>query len=203
MTHTHEHTEEKVTFGFWVYLMSDCVLFASLFATYAVLQGETFGSPAIAGLTSLPFVLWETIILLTSSFTVGLAVYFATKAQKSPRSGPLGVSLPTGIALLATLVLGAAFLSMEVYEFRHLIAEGHGPWVNASYSAFFTLVGTHGLHVFFGALWGVLLVVQMFRWGISAAVVRRLMCFGLFWHFLDVVWIFIFTFVYLFGTLNL
>lgn len=198
MTHTHDHTEEKVGFGFWVYLMSDCVLFSTLFATYAVLSPATFGMPSIAELTSLPFVLLETIILLTSSFTVGLAVYSAHRAEKSSRSKPLALGL-----LLTTLFLGAAFLSMELYEFKHLLAEGHGPSSNAAYSAFFTLVGTHGLHVFFGVVWGILLAVQMLKWGINAAVSRRLLCFGLFWHFLDVVWIFIFTFVYLFGALNL
>jgi cytochrome o ubiquinol oxidase subunit 3 len=186
-----ENTSDKIIFGFWVYLMSDCVLFASLFASYAVFQGATFGFPSIATLTELPFVLWETLILLTSSFTVGLAVVFANKTQKAT----------TFFALFATLGLGTAFLSMELYEFNHLIAEGHGPWANASYSAFFTLVGTHGLHVFFGVLWGVLLVVQALRWGLSNTVVRRLTLFSLFWHFLDVVWIFIFTFVYLLGTL--
>ena len=190
---------DRVVFGFWVYLMSDCVLFASLFATYAVLQGATFGSESIAALTSLPFVLWETIILLTSSFTVGLAVYFASKSNQSRRSGPLGGSIPTLIALLATLLLGATFLSMELYEFAHLISEGYAPSVNASYSAFFTLVGTHGLHVFFGAVWGLLLLIQLVSWGTNERVVRRLTLFSLFWHFLDVVWIFIFTFVYLVG----
>jgi cytochrome o ubiquinol oxidase subunit 3 len=197
-----ENTSNKIIFGFWVYLMSDCVLFASLFASYAVFQGASFGSPSIAALTELPFVLWETLILLTSSFTVGLAVYFANKAEKSRRSGPLGMSIPTFFALFATLGLGAAFLSMELYEFNHLIAEGHGPWANASYSAFFTLVGTHGLHVFLGSVWGLLLVVQALRWGLSNTVVRRLTLFSLFWHFLDVVWIFIFTFVYLLGSLS-
>lgn len=202
MTHAPEHTADKNIFGFWVYLMSDCVLFASLFATYAVLQGQTFGVPSIAELTSLNFVLWETLILLTSSFTVGLATYFASKSNESQRSRPLKTQdLQTLIALLATLVLGAAFLSMELYEFRHLIAEGHGPWTNASYSAFFTLVGTHGTHVFFGFIWGVLLFVQALRWGVGGMVTRRLMQFSLFWHFLDVIWIFIFTFVYLFGAL--
>ena len=186
------HAGDKVVFGFWVYLMSDCVLFASLFATYAVLQGQTFGAPSIAELASLPFVLWETLILLTSSFTVGLAVYFAAKKKK----------VQTFLALAATLVLGAVFLSMELYEFIHLVKEGHGPWANASYSAFFTLVGTHGLHVFLGTVWGTLLAVQLLVWGAHATVARRLMCFSLFWHFLDVIWIFIFTFVYLFGTLQ-
>lgn len=200
--HPHAHTEEKVTFGFWVYLMSDCVLFASLFAAYVVLQDQTFGSPSISELASIPFVLVETLILLTSSFVVGLSVHFARRAHThSTQGGRSNIMLPLG-ALLGTLALGAAFLSMEVYEFVHLVAEGHGPWANAAYSAFFTLVGTHGLHVFVGVLWGVVLAAQLWLWGSTTTVVRRLVCFSLFWHFLDIIWIFIFTFVYLFGALS-
>ena len=201
LAHTQGHTDDKVTFGFWVYLMSDCVLFATLFATFAVLRGATFGGPTSAELFSLPFVLVETIILLTSSFTVGLAVYFAAKSDKSQRSRPLGQALQTLIALAATLVLGLLFLGMEVYEFAHLVAEGHGPSANAFLSAFFTLVGTHGLHVFFGALWMVVVMVHIVRAGLVPGTVRKLACLALFWHFLDVIWIFIFTFVYLFGAI--
>jgi cytochrome o ubiquinol oxidase subunit 3 len=191
-----------VVFGFWVYLMSDCVLFATLFATYAVLQDATFGGPTAAELFSLPFVLVETLILLTSSFTVGLAAYLASKAQKSQHSRPLKTpALQTFLALLATLVLGVAFLSMELYEFAHLIAEGHGPAANAFLSSFFTLVGTHGLHVLFGALWMVVVMAHVLTKGLTAASVRKITIFSLFWHFLDVIWIFIFTFVYLFGAI--
>ncbi len=196
-------TGERVFFGFWVYLMSDCVLFAGLFATYAVLQSATFGGPGAAELFSLSFVFIETIILLTSSFTVGLAVYFAVKGEKSRRSRPLGQALPTFFALAATLILGLTFLGMEVYEFVHLVSEGHSPSANAFLSAFFTLVGTHGLHVTFGALWMLLLIVQIVLKGLTPTTVRRLMCLSLFWHFLDIIWIFIFTFVYLFGALAL
>lgn len=186
-------TNNTVVFGFWVYLMSDVVLFATLFAAYAVLQGQTFGSLHIAELTSLSFVLAETLILLASSFAVGLGVLAACFGKKLMALSLLGT----------TLALGAAFLAMEAYEFWHLVAEGHGPWVNASYSAFFTLVGTHGLHVFFGLVWGAVLLAQALRWGFSGAVMQRLNCFSLFWHFLDVIWIFIFTFVYLVGALLL
>ena len=140
---TKEHTEDKVVFGFWVYLMSDCVLFAGLFATYAVLQSATFGGPSIAELASLPFVLTETMILLTSSFTVGLALLAAHHRKKYLALVALGV----------TLLLGLSFLGMEVQEFSHLIAKGEGPSRSAFLSSFFTLVGTHGLHVFFGSLW--------------------------------------------------
>ena len=186
-----ENTKENVVFGFWVYLMSDCVLFATLFATYAVLQGQTFGGPSAAELFSLPFVLVETLILLTSSFTVGLAAYFA---------GIQRTVLCIGL-LSATLLLGTAFLSMEVYEFSHLIAEGHGPSANAFLSSFFTLVGTHGLHVFFGALWMVVVMVHLIHKGLTEGTVRKITILSLFWHFLDVIWIFIFTFVYLFGAI--
>jgi len=189
-----ENTNEKVTFGFWVYLMSDCVLFAALFAAYAVLRGETFGGATIAEITDLPFVLGETFILLTSSFTAGLTVFFATRSKKS---------LQTFFALAATLVLGAAFLFMEISEFRHLIAEGDGPARSAFLSSFFTLVGTHGLHITLGILWGTVLLGYMLAKGLTAATTRRLVLFSLFWHFLDIVWIFIFTFVYLFGALHL
>ena len=185
------NTNDKVTFGFWVYLMSDCVLFATLFATYAVLRSATFGGPTMAELVSLPFILTETLILLTSSFTIGLALLAARAGKKQL----------TLAALAVTLFLGLSFLGMEVSEFRHLIAEGNGPSQNAFLSGFFTLVGTHGLHVFFGALWMVVVMVHMVQGGLNAAAVRKLTILSLFWHFLDVIWIFIFTFVYLFGAI--
>lgn len=188
---THIHTNEKVTFGFWVYLMSDCVLFATLFATYAVLQGATFGGATPRDLANLPFIFTETILLLTSSFTIGLALLAAHAHKK----------MPALLALATTLLLGGAFLAMELYEFVHLIHEGSGPARSAFLSAFFALVGTHGLHVFFGALWMSVLMVHIALRGFAEGVFRKLTCLALFWHFLDVIWIFIFTFVYLFGAL--
>ena len=188
-----ENKEDKVTFGFWVYLMSDCVLFASLFATYAVLQGATFGGPSAADIFSLPFVLTETIILLTSSFTVGLALLAAHSQKK----------FLTLAALAVTLLLGLSFLGMEVNEFGHLIAEGNGPDKSAFLSSFFTLVGTHGTHVFFGALWMFVLTTYIALSGLTAGNIRKLTCLSLFWHFLDIIWIFIFTFVYLLGAVAL
>ena len=182
-----ETTNDKVVFGFWVYLMSDGVLFASLFATYAVLQNATFGGPSAAELFDLPFVLTETMILLTSSFTVGLALLAAHHHKKN-------LAL---LALFVTLTLGLTFLGMEISEFTHLIAEGSGPSRSAFLSSFFTLVGTHGLHVFFGSLWMLVLMVHIVFKGLTSGTVRKLMCVSLFWHFLDVIWIFIFTFVYL------
>jgi cytochrome o ubiquinol oxidase subunit 3 len=188
-----ETTDNKVTFGFWVYLMSDCVLFAGLFATYAVLQSATFGGPSITDIFDLPFVLAETLLLLTSSFTVGLALVAARMKKKKAVLA----------ALTATLLLGFAFLGMEVSEFTHLVAAGEGPSRSAFLSAFFTLVGTHGLHVFFGSLWMIVVVAHLMVGGITQGALRKLTCVALFWHFLDIIWIFIFTFVYLMGALAL
>jgi cytochrome o ubiquinol oxidase subunit 3 len=190
---TQDKQSDKVTLGFWVYLMSDCVLFAGLFATYAVLGGETFGGPAIFDITNLPFVLIETLILLTSSFTIGLAVLAANANKKTSAL----------IALTATLILGLMFLGMEVYEFAHLIGEGSGPSTSAFLSAFFTLVGTHGLHVFFGSIWMLVTMLHIILRGFTPGTLRKLTCLALFWHFLDVIWIFIFTLVYLIGALAL
>jgi cytochrome o ubiquinol oxidase subunit III len=173
------HTNEKISVGFWTYLMSDCVLFATLFATFAVLRDATAGGPGGAELFSLNFVFVQTLILLASSFTAGLAL--VTRWKKT--------------ALLATLLLGLMFLGLEVAEFRELLAEDHGPSRSAFLSAFFTLVGTHGAHVFLGCVAIILLLVASLR--NSPLVPQRLQSFVLFWHFLDVVWIFIFTFVYL------
>lgn len=188
---THSGQADKVTFGFWVYIMSDCVLFASLFATYAVLQGQTFGGASIDSITNLPYVFAETMLLLTSSFTMGLAL-MAAHARK--------VRL-TQIALGVTLVLGLGFLAMEANEFAHLLQEGQGPHKSAFLSAFFTLLGTHGLHVAAASLWMLVMMAHVAYRGLVPGTQTKLLCLGLFWHFLDIVWIFIFTFVYLFGYL--
>jgi cytochrome o ubiquinol oxidase subunit III len=193
MSHTTSHIAERNMLGFWVYLMSDCVLFATLFATYMVLKGATFGGATPQELANLPFVFVETVLLLTSSFTIGLAV-LASQAKKK------GLALTL---LLLTLALGAGFLGMEVYEFIHLIGEGSGPMASASLSAFFTLVGTHGLHVLVGSLWMLALVLYIVRKGLVEGAQRKLMLLSLFWHFLDIIWIFIFTLVYLFGALSI
>lgn len=185
------YDSSKTIFGFWVYLMTDCVLFASLFATYAVLQNNTYGGPSGAELFSMPFVLTETLILLTSSFTAGLAIV-AMHAKR--RSLVL-------LALAATFVLGAAFLTMEISEFAHLVAEGNS-WQRSGFlSAFFTLVATHGLHITVGLLWLLVVFVQVMRNGLSPSSIQRLTLFSLFWHFLDVIWIFIFTIVYMMGVI--
>lgn len=188
--HLNQQTD-KVTFGFWVYLMTDCVLFASLFATYAVLHTSTFGGPPSFVLFNLPSVLLETLVLLTSSFTSGLALLAAQRHETDKTLDFLGV----------TFVLGALFLGLELSEFSHLIQSGNSWQASGFLSAFFTLVGTHGLHITVGLIWILVLLVRVYRRGISTATTRKLMIFSLFWHFLDIVWIFIFTFVYLMGML--
>lgn len=182
---------DNITFGFWVYILSDCVLFAGLFATYAVLRGGTFGGPTPGELFSLPFVLVETLLLLTSSFTCGLAVLASHRHKKNWTLGLLAL----------TLILGLSFVGMELSEFSRMVAEGHSWQVSAFLSAFFTLVGTHGLHVTLGALWMLVVMIHIWVRGLGAGTTRKLFLFSLFWHFLDIIWIFIFTFVYLFGVM--
>lgn len=181
--------DDKTPFGFWVYIMTDCVLFATLFATYAVLQGNTAGGPGAKDLFSLPFVLVETLILLTSSFICGLAMLAMHRRD----------ARQVLVWLAVTFLLGAAFLTMELTEFHKLAAEGNS-WTRSGFlSAFFTLVGTHGLHILTGLIWTAVLGWQILKRGIVPATARRLTLFSIFWHFLDVVWIFIFTMVYLLG----
>lgn len=183
--------DAKPYIGFWIYLMTDCILFASLFATYAVLRDSTFGGPSGQDLFSLPFVLAETLILLTSSFACGLGVLAARARNKKQTLIWLGV----------TFLLGLAFLGLELKEFGDFIAEDSGPGRSAFLSAFFTLVGTHGLHISVGLLWMAALVVRIVKEGLSNTSIKRLVLFSLFWHFLDVVWIFIFSIVYLMGVI--
>lgn len=181
-----------VPFGLWVYIMSDCVLFACLFAAYAVLHTETAGGPSALDLFDRSFVLMETLVLLTSSFTCGLAVLFARR----------GNAAGAWAALAATLLLGLSFLAMELHEFGNLIAQDRTWRESAFLSSFFTLVGTHGIHVFAGTVWMLALFLYMALRGVKRSA-NRIFYFSLFWHFLDIVWIFIFSLVYLFGTLSL
>jgi cytochrome o ubiquinol oxidase subunit 3 len=186
-------TNNKTNFGFWVYLMTDCILFGCLFATYIVLHNNTYGGPGGSELFDMPAILVETLILLTSSFTCGLAM-LAVRQKKRTQS-----LLWFGF----TFVLGVAFLIMELSEFGALIAEGNS-WQRSGFlSAFFTLVGTHGLHITIGLLWLIVMGVQLLRHGFTDGVTRRFSLFSMFWHFLDIIWIFIFTFVYLMGELQL
>jgi cytochrome o ubiquinol oxidase subunit 3 len=185
------HPENGTLLGFWLYLMSDCLIFACLFATYAVLGHNYAGGESGAELFELPLVALNTAFLLISSITYGFAML---AAHKKNVKGTL-------VWLAITGVFGACFLSVELYEFAHLIAEGNGPQRSGFLTAFFSLVGTHGLHVTFGLVWLVTLMFQVGKHGISVANYRRLSCLSMFWHFLDVVWIGVFTFVYLMGTL--
>jgi len=187
-----EHlADEKTHFGFWVYLMTDCVLFATLFATYIVLHRNTAGGPSTMDIFDLPMVLTETVILLLSSFVCGLAVLAAHNQQKTQ----------VIVWYSITFVLGAIFLAMELKEFSHLIAEGYS-WQRSGFlSGFFTLVATHGLHIAAGLIWILVMIWQVLKKGLTRNTVRRLSILGMFWHFLDVVWIFIFTIVYLMGVI--
>jgi cytochrome o ubiquinol oxidase subunit 3 len=197
---THDETlvearenEAKTTFGFWVYIMTDCVLFASLFATYAVLHGNTAGGPDAKELFHLPLVLVETMALLTSSFSCGLAVLASRNHDRRQ----------TLLWLALTCILGLVFLGIELGEFRSLYVEGNS-WRRSGFlSAFFTLVGTHGAHITVGLMWLITMAVRISRSGFTAINLRRLALFSVFWHFLDLIWIFIFTIVYLSGGLGL
>lgn len=180
---------DKTLFGFWVYIMTDCLLFASLFAAYAALRNNTAFGPNSEELFSLSYVLVETLLLLTSSFTSGVGLFYAHKKNKQL----------TLFWLIATAILGAIFVQMELIEFIKLYSEGNGPQTSAFLSSYFTLVGTHGLHISVGLLWLGVMIFSIIKRGFVESTTRRLMMFGLFWHFLDIVWIFIFSIVYLFG----
>lgn len=185
------HPENGTLLGFWLYLMSDCLIFACLFAAYGVLGRSYAAGPSGAELFDLSLVAVNTGLLLLSSITYGLAM-IAMQARNK------GAVLAW---LAATGLLGAGFIGIELYEFAHLIHEGAGPQRSAFLTSFFALVGTHGLHVSFGIIWLVVLMTQVGRYGLTGPNQRRLFCLSMFWHFLDVVWIGVFTFVYLMGTL--
>lgn len=193
VNHDHHIEELQSTniYGFWVFLVTDCLLFATLFATYMVLVGHT--PPGLTGkeLFELPGVVAETFILLTSSFTSGLALLAMHKGNVKSTIAWLGI----------TVVLGAAFVGLEINEFANLVHEGATISASAFLSAFFTLVGTHGLHVSFGLVWMIGLMIQLKQHGINAMTKRKVTCVGLYWHFLDIVWIFLFTTVYLMGVM--
>jgi cytochrome o ubiquinol oxidase subunit 3 len=178
-----------VGYGFWIFLLSDIVMFSAFFATYAVLVGATAGGPSGRDLFNLHNVAIETACLLLSSFTCGLASIGARIHRGSLFYG----------AMAATGILGAAFLGIEANEFAGMVASGAGPTRSAFLSAFFTLVGCHGLHVTAGLLWLLTMMAQVFAKGYRADILRRVLCFSLFWHTLDIIWVAIFTVVYLMG----
>jgi cytochrome o ubiquinol oxidase subunit 3 len=187
----HEAAEaagnDRVMFGFWVYLMTDLLMFSVLFAVYAVLHGNTLGGETGHDLFSLPVALKETLLLLTSSFTCGIGMVAARRGIKSQ----------TLFWFFITFVLGAFFLTFELKEFAQFFHEGHTLRSNAFLSSFFVLVGTHGLHITSGLLWMAITMGYIVKRGLNAPLVRKLALLSLFWHFLDIVWIFIFTIVYL------
>ena len=195
--HGHEHghdghhdQEELRQFGFWIFLITDVILFGTLFATYIVLRGNTDGGPG-PELFELGGIIASTFILLTSSFTSGLAVLAMNQGNKKARIGWLAV----------TVLLGASFIYLEVTEFAKLVEEGANIGTSAFWSAFYTLVGTHGLHVSVGLVWMTALMIQIARRGITPVTKRKVNIVSLYWHFLDVVWIFVFTIVYLMGVM--
>lgn len=182
-------TRIVVAYGFWIFILSDIVMFSALFAAYAVLSGNTAGGPTGSELFNLRNVFIETLCLLFSSYTCGLGALSAERRQ------------PGRFLIFAalTFVLGAAFLFIELSEFTGMVNNGAGPSRSAFLSAFFTLVGMHGAHVTIGLIWLIYLMAQVVAKGLRAAVLRRLLCFSLFWHALDIVWVGVFTLVYLMG----
>jgi len=185
----YHDTVATQAFGFWVYLMSDLIIFATLFATFAVLGRNYAGGPTGKELFELPYLLGETLFLLISSATYGLVMLAVHDGKKKW----------VLIGLAVTFLLGLGFVAMEINEFHGLIAAGHGPDQSAFLSSFFTLVGTHGAHVTFGLIWMAVMIGQVAVKGLTSPVQSRLMRLSMFWHFLDIIWIGIFSIVYLMG----
>lgn len=183
--------DSKAVLGFWVYLMTDCVLFASLFAVFAVLRHNTFGGPSGKDIFNMNIVLIETLSLLTSSFTCGLAFLALNKNHKQK----------VLFWFTITFILGALFLFLELNEFHHLISIGDS-WRRSGFlSSYFILVGTHGLHITIGLFWMLIVLLKVASRGLTRKSIRQLTMLSLFWHFLDIIWIFIFTIVYLMGVI--
>lgn len=186
------HPNNTTGLGFWIYLMTDCLIFAILFAMYAILGRNYAAGPSPADLFELDLILINTFMLLFSSITFGFAMLQSYKGNVKGTVNWLWV----------TALFGLAFLAIEIYEFYHLIHIGATPYRSAFLSSFFTLVATHGLHVTFGIVWLVTLVFQLKKHGLNVSNQRRLMCLSMFWHFLDLIWICVFSFVYLMGVLG-
>ena len=171
--------------------MTDCIMFATFFATYAVLRGGTYGGPTAADLFSLPYALGETMVLLASSFTCGMAMLSPSRSSRNRMLACFG----------ATFLLGLIFMAMELGEFQRIMSQGYTWQTSAFLSAYFTLIGTHGLHIVVGLILMIVFAFQLIRWGLTPAVLRRLVCFRIYWQFLYLIWIFTFTFVYLIGVM--
>ncbi|WP_400161974.1 cytochrome o ubiquinol oxidase subunit III [Brevibacillus sp. TJ4] len=189
--HGHADLEEMKVLGFWIFLVTDCILFGTLFATFAVMNHSFAGGPTGAELFEMPGIIASTFILLTSSFTSGLAILAMNKGKVKELIG----------WLIVTALLGLSFVVLEINEFMHLVHEGATIGTSAYWSAFFTLVGTHGLHVSIGLFWMVAIMMQLRRRGLTPVTRRKVTTLSLYWHFLDVVWIFLFTVVYLMGVM--
>ncbi|MBN2980785.1 cytochrome o ubiquinol oxidase subunit III [Cohnella algarum] len=183
----HHDLESLRLMGFWIFLITDCILFGTLFATYAVLSNSTAGGPTGAEMFEMPGIIAETFILLTSSFTSGLALLCMNRGDRKGLIGWLAV----------TAALGACFIGLELNEFVHLVHEGVTIGTSAYWSAFYTLVSTHGIHVTIGLFWMIAIMIQLGKHGITPVTRRKVNVIGLYWHFLDVVWIFVFTVVYM------
>ena len=188
----HHDVASTIQLGFWIYLMSDCLLFSGLFATYALLSSHTAGGPAGSQLFNLPDVLTETMFLLFSSFTCGLATLAMNADRRNATVGWLAV----------TFLLGLGFIGMEVREFAHMVAIGAGPDRSAFLSSFFTLVATHGLHVTCGLIFMAVMMVAVLKKGLTPTNRARLVNLSLFWHFLDIIWVGVFSLVYLSGVVH-
>jgi cytochrome o ubiquinol oxidase subunit 3 len=195
ITSEHDHHVEKLeslkVTGFWIFLVTDCLIFGTLFGTYAVLVNHIANGPSGKELFELSGVTWETFILLTSSFTSGLAMLAMHKGKTQQVIG----------WLIVTILLGLAFVGLEVREFAHMVDEGATISTSAFLTSFYTLVGTHGCHVSLGIAWIIGLIIQIAQRGLNVKTKRKLTVIGLYWHFLDVVWIFLFTVVYLMGVM--
>lgn len=189
--HHHHDADSTDVLGFWLYIMTDCLLFATLFAVYIVLHHPHAFGPSLKEHIDLRYVMGETFFLLGSNLTFGLAAIASYKHKTSQ----------VVLWMILTFILGAGFVAMEVHEFVNLVHEGYSWHVSGSASAFFTLVGTHGLHVSFGLLWIATMTIQFMRYGCNKTMLRRMTYLGMFWNFLDIVWIFLFTIVYLMGAM--
>jgi len=188
-SHTNTKNTSKKIFGFWLYLVSDCILFATMFSVYFVMSDSVSDGPSGKDIFKLSFVILETIFLLLSTISYGMVKILIYKKRL----------IYTIIALLITFIFGLIFISLELFEFYTLIIKGYGPCRSGFLSAFFTLVTTHGIHVFFGMIWILVMVFQIIKFGITQIIRIRIECLSLFWHFIDLVWICVFTFVYLIG----